>query len=250
MKRNLILMTALIGLMLLTNCSKDDPAPVTANEVTLNKTMLTLAVGESETLTATVKPDNAADKTVTWTSSTTSVATVTNGLVTAVAAGSTTITATTAGGKSATCAVTVNPVAASEVTLNKTTLTLFTGDSETLTATVKPDNTADKTLTWTSSAPAIASVVDGAVTALAAGAATITATTANGKTAECALTVKPNVYVAGYEYSGKWMSSVAKVWKDGVATALTNSTHSASARSVYVSGGDVYVAGEVRNLCQ
>ena len=80
---------------------------VAVESVTLNKTQLTLDVGGEETLTATVAPDNATDKTVTWSSDNAAVATVENGKVTAVSAGSATITAT-AGDKSATCTVTVN----------------------------------------------------------------------------------------------------------------------------------------------
>ena len=80
---------------------------VVVESVTLNKTELTLEVGGEETLTATVAPDNATDKTVTWSSDNAAVATVENGKVTAVSAGSATITAT-AGDKSATCTVTVN----------------------------------------------------------------------------------------------------------------------------------------------
>lgn len=78
--------------------------------VTLNKPTLTLTEGDSDTLIATVKPDDAGNKTVTWKSDDTSIATVDgNGKVTAVAKGQTTITVTTTdGGKTATCAITVN----------------------------------------------------------------------------------------------------------------------------------------------
>lgn len=79
---------------------------VKVTEVKLDKTAVSLKAGETAQLTATVLPDNAADKTVTWTSSDAKVATVVNGKITAVAAGTATITAT-AGGKSATCTVTV-----------------------------------------------------------------------------------------------------------------------------------------------
>lgn len=76
--------------------------------VTLNKSTASIGVGDTETLTATVAPANALDKSVTWTSSNTDVATVDNGVVTAIAAGSATITVTTTdGGCTATCTVTV-----------------------------------------------------------------------------------------------------------------------------------------------
>ncbi len=84
----------------------DEERTTAVESVTLNKTELTLEVGDEETLTATVAPDDAMDKTVTWTSDNTAIATVENGKVTAVAAGRATITAK-AGDKTAACAVTV-----------------------------------------------------------------------------------------------------------------------------------------------
>lgn len=92
---------------------------VAVESVTLNKTELTLEVGGEETLTATVAPDNATNKTVTWSSSNNTVATVANGKVTAVAAGTATITAT-ADGKSATCTVTVNAPVTVDYTVTET----------------------------------------------------------------------------------------------------------------------------------
>ena len=81
---------------------------VAVTGVTLNKTSLKLMVGETVTLKATVKPDNATDKSVTWSSDKTKVAKVDkNGKVTAVAGGTATITAK-AGSKTATCKVTVD----------------------------------------------------------------------------------------------------------------------------------------------
>ncbi|GHV35871.1 hypothetical protein FACS1894178_6350 [Bacteroidia bacterium] len=82
--------------------------PVEVTGVSLNKTTLSLVVGTSGQLTATVAPSDAADKSVTWTSSNTAVATVADGTVTAVAVGEATITVTTAdGGKTANCNVTI-----------------------------------------------------------------------------------------------------------------------------------------------
>lgn len=79
---------------------------VKVSEVKLDKTSVSLKAGETAQLTAAVTPDNAADKTVTWTSSDEKVATVADGKIIAVAPGTATITAT-AGGKSAACTVTV-----------------------------------------------------------------------------------------------------------------------------------------------
>ena len=81
--------------------------------VTLNKSTASIGVGDTETLSATIAPTNALNKTVTWTSDNTSVATVNaaTGVVTGVAVGSATITATTADGSfTATCDVTVENV--------------------------------------------------------------------------------------------------------------------------------------------
>ena len=85
------------------------PRTISVESITLNKPQLSLVKGATETLTATVLPTTATDKTVIWASSDTAVATVKDGIVTAVAAGNATITAK-AGEKTATCAVTVtNP---------------------------------------------------------------------------------------------------------------------------------------------
>ncbi len=86
----------------------DDTTDVAVTGVSLDKTSLELLEGETAVLTATVTPDNATDKTVSWISSAQSVATVSEtGTVTAVSVGRATITAT-AGGVSATCVVTVS----------------------------------------------------------------------------------------------------------------------------------------------
>ena len=88
--------------------SLDDSVIYKVTKVELNKTSLTLDVNESETLTATITPSNATDKSVTWESSDTNIATVENGKVTATGEGTATITVTTEDGdKTATCTVTV-----------------------------------------------------------------------------------------------------------------------------------------------
>lgn len=81
---------------------------VSVKGVSLDKESAELEVGGSLTLTATVAPDDAANKNVSWKSDKEEVATVANGTVTAVAAGSAVITVTTEdGGKTASCTVTV-----------------------------------------------------------------------------------------------------------------------------------------------
>ncbi len=178
--------------------------PVTG--VTLSQTELSLTEGNTAQLTATVKPDDATNKNVTWSSDDTSVATVdATGKVTAVSAGTATITVTTVdGGYKDTCQVTVTAalVPVSGVTLNKDSLALGVGDTETLTATVAPANAANQSVTWASSAPSVATVdAAGKVTAVAPGTATITATTVDGGfTATCAVTVRPDIPPANPNY--------------------------------------------------
>ena len=146
-------------------------------------------VFKTVTLTATVKPDDATDKSVTWTTSDASVATVDNGVVTAKKVGSATITAK-AGDKEATCAITVVATPVTSVTLDRTSASLKAGETVTLTATVKPDDATDKTVTWTTSDASVATVENGVVTAKKVGSATITAK-AGDKEATCAITVIP-----------------------------------------------------------
>ena len=82
---------------------------VPVESVSLSSSALTLNEGESQTLTATVLPANATNKTVVWTVTPTGFATVANGVVTGIQAGSCTVTAV-AGGRSASCTVTVAEV--------------------------------------------------------------------------------------------------------------------------------------------
>jgi hypothetical protein len=101
------------------SCSKesggsDNEQTVAVTGVTLDKSTLSLTVGNTGTLTATVKPSDATNTKITWSSDTKSVATVSDGTVAAVAAGSATITVSTADGSyTATCAVTVTEATSS-----------------------------------------------------------------------------------------------------------------------------------------
>jgi len=165
---------------------------IPVKSVTVTPTTLTLDVGDSSEIIATVAPENATNKNVTWKSNNTSVATVdANGKITAKAKGTAGITATTVDGKkTATCSVTVI-IPVTGVTINPTTLTLNVGNNSTLTATVAPTSATNKKITWTSSNTSVATVdANGRVTAKIAGTAIITATTVSeGKTATCTVTV-------------------------------------------------------------
>lgn len=206
MSKNLIRHAALLvaAVLLLAgfwSCGKEDipepiPPAVAVTGVTLDKTSVSLLVGDSQTLTATVAPKDAANKKVSWKSDKPEIATVdADGKVTAVAAGEATITVTTQDqGKTATCKVTVSnkEISVTEVTLNKSETTILVGGNETLTATVLPENATNKKVTWKSDKPEIATVdAAGKVTGVKAGEAIITVTTEDGsKTATCKVTVK------------------------------------------------------------
>lgn len=169
-------------------CTVTVSTPV--ESITLSSDNLVLEVGQSIVLAATVTPDDADDRTVTWTSSDVSVATVNNGTVVAVKEGQAEIIAS-AGGMNAVCRVAVyNAVIPVEsIVLSQNTLSLVKGQSEVLTATVSPDDATDKTVTWESSDVSIATVLqDGTVTALKSGTAFITA-----KAGDCSATCEIKV---------------------------------------------------------
>lgn len=167
---------------------------ITVQSIALSQPSAELIIGETLNLKATVSPSNATYDGITWTSTKTSVATVSSsGQVSALAEGNTTITAM-AGGKTASCSVTVvkGYVAVSSITLNKENLELVEGNSETLTATVSPNDATDRTVSWSSSNDAVATVKDGTITAVKEGEATITAK-AGEKTASCKIVVAKKV---------------------------------------------------------
>ena len=193
------------GTTIITVATEDGGKTATCNvtvkakvaSVSLDKTEITLTEGDTHILTATINPDNATNKNVSWKSSNTSVATVSNGKVTALKAGTTTITVTTEdGGKTATCNVTVNEkiYSVENISLDKTSAILFEGETLVLTATINPYNATNKNVVWSSSNTSVATVVDGKVAALKTGTATIIVTTEDGnKTATCDVTVNAKV---------------------------------------------------------
>ncbi len=168
---------------------KSNTIPVTG--ITLNKTEVEMDVGKTLQLSVTIKPSNATDRKVSWTTSDQSIATVSSkGLVTTKKTGTVTITAQV-GGKKAVCLIEVEDagIPATSITLNKTSASIVEGNSLDLTATIKPDNTTNKKVTWTTSDQNIATVSNGKVTAKKAGTAIITAKTSNGLTATANITV-------------------------------------------------------------
>ena len=162
--------------------------------ISLNKTSMELVKTENETLEVTYNPvDTTDDKTVTWTSANTGVATVENGVVTGVGVGTTTITATV-GNKTATCDITVtSPLKGIKV--NPADVTVLKNQSQTVSVEYLPaDTTDDKTITWSIDNSKIADIAaNGAevtITGKKQGAVVVTATSANGFTSTCKVEVK------------------------------------------------------------
>ena len=171
-----------------------DNKPVAVSSVKLKQIDRTIAVNTSLQLNATVQPSNASNKTLTWSSSDSSIAKVDkNGVVKGIKPGKVTITVKTSNNKKATCIIRVN-IPAKSISLNKTSLTINKGGTQKLTVSFNPTNTTSKTITWKSSNTNIATVnTKGEVTAKSKGTATITATSKYGKTATCKVTVTDKV---------------------------------------------------------
>lgn len=174
----------------------------------LSPKSLTLPIGDSQELTYSLSPYNAAYSTiVTWSSDDRSVATVSSagrgkGTVTAVGPGTAHITVLTDNGRSDQCEVTVPPLPES-ISLQPE-ITVIKRHNYQLTCSVYPPD-ALTTFSWSSSDEEIASVdEDGLVTAISVGEAVVTATSNNGLTASCRITVTPPIYrLAVWTMDGK-----------------------------------------------
>ncbi|MCM1290559.1 MAG: Ig-like domain-containing protein [Prevotella sp.] len=167
---------------------------VAPEAVTLDKTEASIFKGESLQLSATITPDDADDKSITWSSSDETVASVSEtGLVTALKAGQTTITATHAEGLSATCILTVNNILPASITIEAPEEEITEGDSMTLTAVVLPENAEDKSIIWKSSDEEIATIdQNGLLTTIKEGTVTITATSVSNEEVSSSVTIKVN----------------------------------------------------------
>ena len=155
-----------------------------------------LIVGMTKKLEATITPEDATTKTITWTSSNTDVATVTaEGIVTAKGAGTSVITAKTYNGKTAKCTITVKQQVTA-IALSDETVSLWVGNKKTLTATAIPTTANNTSVNWSSSDNKVATVSSkGVITAKGKGTCTITCTAADGYGTKniCEVTVKQPV---------------------------------------------------------
>ena len=208
------------------------PEQVAVTGMTLEKKSIEVEKGKTETINAIITPENATRKGITWTSSDTNVATVTNGVVKGISAGTATITATTKDGNfTDTCEVTVTQNAVTGIRISEKLIDLGMGYKKQITATVMPDDATDKSVEWTSENPEIAAVSDnGTITGKSYGRTVVTATTTDGGyTAKCVVRVKPidvfdatgnNEFVlSNTDSETKLVSSTAK----GMSLEQTNS---------------------------
>lgn len=153
--------------------------PVTS--IKLDKTIVTLKKGETSQLNATVSPDNATNKAVTYSSSNSKVAKVSSsGKITAVGGGTATITAK-AGGKTATCKVTVNVAQTGITASGNTSKTVEVGKTLNLkVAKVPADATDNYSVTWSVADSSVATISsNGTVKGVAVGETTVTAKSNN-----------------------------------------------------------------------
>lgn len=171
----------------------EGPEVVSVAEVKLDKTTLHLMEGETSQLTATVLPDNADNKKVTWSVDNTDVASVTDGLVMGLLEGTATVTVTTEdGGKTASCVVTVEAeiIPPSAVNILQDEYELEVGDEYDMTYQYTVSGTGDLSVTWTSSDPDVAVFDNNKLIAKKAGTTTLKAAAVHGdKYDQCTVTV-------------------------------------------------------------
>ena len=202
---------------------------VEASTIEINKTDFSLMIGNEIQLLATVQPENTTNKTVAWSSSDSSVASIDkNGKVTAKKLGYANIIAKTINGKKASVKITVidKEIPVNKVSLNETSVDILTGNSIALSATVLPINAIEKEIIWTSSNTKIATVdLNGIVKGINPGTATITAKTKNGTSATCKVTVK-NIEVTSLSLdSGNVTLSVGDTLKVNSEIKPSNATN-------------------------
>ena len=147
--------------------------------ITLSQTSATLRPTNILSLTTTIVPSNATNKTVTWSSNSSSATVNSSGVVTAVSAGSAIITAT-CDGITATCAITIT-ILVSSVSISPSSCSINMGLTKSLVSNILPSNATNKIVTWSSTNSAVATVnTFGLVSAISPGTATIQVQTADG----------------------------------------------------------------------
>lgn len=205
-----------------------------------------ITVGQKLQLSATVEPANATNKSVTWTTSNSTIATVSSsGEVTGKAAGTVAITAKTFNGKQATATLRVesSSIMPTGISIEPESAIISVNETLTLTAIIKPANATNKKVTWSSSDSSIAAVSSsGKVVGKAAGTVTIFARTENGKTASCRLTVKydqEKIYLNNIDQVKKRINTHYSFYdEDGKNMRINYHTSGGASGSVYFILGD------------
>lgn len=181
------------GNTLTASCTITVVAPTVAS-IFLDKTEATIKTSQTLQLTATIAPEDAADKTITWASSDSNVATVdATGLVTAISVGNADITATANGGTGlyATCKITVEPILIESLSISPESFSGAEGESFIINVTISPENATNKILRFSSSDVGVATVDNyGKVIIDKEGTATIKVETTDGSnlSSECVVT--------------------------------------------------------------
>lgn len=194
MKKSLFVILAIFGALIATlSCKKEkdltsgteEPPIVKVSGVSVDKTTIGMMIGEVVKLVATVTPDDATNKNVSYESDDNNIATVTqDGEISAIGEGSTIVWVTTEDGQfRAGCKVHVSNTAhlVKEIELNETELTLAVGETFQLTAAIKPSYANNKNVVWSSKNEQVATVNEtGLVTAIAGGGTRIFASSEDG----------------------------------------------------------------------
>jgi uncharacterized protein YjdB len=198
---------------------------VTGISAVINNNKIT--VGQTAKITTKITPNNASNKSVTYKSNNTAVATVdANGNVTGKSAGTASITITTNdGNKKANVSVTVsNPVHATSLTVTGAS-TVTVGKTISLKTDIRPANAIEKTATWTSSNPDVASVSNnGVVTGKKVGKTTISAKLPNGVQNGIVITVKEAVPTFKITFTPNYTGSNISSWSYVVTRNSVNSS--------------------------
>jgi len=173
------------------NVSVDRPKSVAVNEIILSEKEIEVGMYGTYQLNVEIKPEDATNKKLQWSSSNPKVAMVDdNGLVTGLTSGKATISVRSSNGLVKNCEVRVSIVELEEILLNYYMYNLHVGETVDLDVIFKPENASIKDVKWTTSDVFIADVdAAGIVEAKEIGTTTITVTSKNGKTASCIITV-------------------------------------------------------------
>lgn len=223
--------------------------PILATSITLNTTSASLKVGESLTLTCEIQPNNATYKSVQWSSSNTSIASISNGIVTAISPGSCVIKARTTDGSNleSTCVISVASIPVSTISFDNESIDLLVGEEKAIVASVYPKNATNPSLTWTSSNGNVVTVSNGKVKAVGAGNAAVSARTTDGSdiTATCSVTVRKhsqtiewNQNISSISYGGELIELQA-VASSGLPIVFTSSDDNVV--SIFNMGNAIYL---------